>query len=73
VIIDLTKLKKAEEEERDVLQRYLTMVQVERQDFWGGVLTIRWDDLRIIGALFRRTAPAMHRRLTELGVLYAED
>jgi transcriptional regulator with XRE-family HTH domain len=73
VVIDLTKLNNAEGEERDVLQRYLTMVQLERQDFNGRVLTIRWDDLRVIGALFRRTASDMHRRLGELGVLFSQD
>ena len=73
VVIDLTKLNNAEGEERDVLQRYLTMVQLERQDFNGRVLTIRWDDLRVIGALFRRTAADMHRRLAELGVLFNQD
>jgi transcriptional regulator with XRE-family HTH domain len=72
VVIDLTKLNNATGEERDVLQRYLTMVQLERQDFNGRMLTIRWDDLRVIGALFRRTAADMHRRLAELGILYTD-
>jgi transcriptional regulator with XRE-family HTH domain len=72
VVIDLIKLNNATGEERDVLQRYLTMVQLERQDFNGRMLTIRWDDLRVIGALFRRTAADMHRRLAELGILYTD-
>lgn len=69
VTIDLATLTRVEAEEGGILARYVAMVQLERQDFAGRVLTIRWDDLRIIGAWFRRTPDGMYDRLEELGVL----
>jgi transcriptional regulator with XRE-family HTH domain len=69
VAIDLARLSQAPGGERDVLQRYVTMIQVERQDFYGRVFRVRWDDLRILGAWFRLTAEGMYERLCQLGVL----
>ena len=44
-----------------MLNRYLRMIQVQRQDFNGRVLTIRKDDLRaiacILGVGHRRRTP----------------
>ena len=34
-----------------MLKRYLTMIQVQRQDFNGRMLTIRRDDLRAIACI----------------------
>lgn len=69
VAIDLARLSQEPGEERDVLQRYVTMIQVERQDFYGRVFRVRWDDLRILGAWFRLTADGMYERLCQLGVV----
>jgi transcriptional regulator with XRE-family HTH domain len=71
VAIDLARLSQAPGEERDVLQRYVTMIQVERQDFYGRVFRVRWEDLRILGAWFRLTAEGMYERLCQLGVVTA--
>jgi transcriptional regulator with XRE-family HTH domain len=69
VAIDLARLGQAPGEERDVLQRYVTMIQVERRDAYGRALRVRWDDLRILGAWFRLTAEGMYERLCQLGVV----
>src|SRR3982750_2681927 len=45
VTIDLTQLPTLPEPEYEMLQRYLMMIQLQRQDFNGRVLTIRRDDL----------------------------
>src|SRR3954453_1362482 len=68
VTIDLTRLEELAAPERDLLSRYLGMIQVQRQDFNGRVLTIRSEDLRAIACLFETSAEAMRRRLDDLGV-----
>jgi transcriptional regulator with XRE-family HTH domain len=68
VTIDLTKLETLSAPERDMLGRYLGMIQVQRQDFNGRVLTIRSEDLRAIACLFETSADNMRRRLDDLGV-----
>lgn len=70
VRIDLNTLKDVEAPEAAALQRFLATIQVERQDFNGRVLTIRQDDLRVIGATFGRGADEMVAKLDELGLIY---
>src|SRR5207249_3997226 len=48
VTIDLTRLEGLEVPEAEMLHRYASMIQMQRQDFNGRVLTIRGDDLRTI-------------------------
>ncbi|MBV8959301.1 MAG: transcriptional regulator [Actinobacteria bacterium] len=68
IVIDLTRLESLESPNRDLLGRYLRLIQVEREDFNGRVLTIRQDDLRSLATLFDTTPEAMRRHLDELGV-----
>lgn len=68
VTIDLTRLEQADIPEKDLLSRYLGMIQVQRQDFNGRVLTIREEDLRAIACLFETNVEGMRRRLEELGL-----
>ncbi len=70
VRIDLNALKDVEVPEAAALQRFLATIQVERQDFNGRVLTIRRDDLRVIGATFGHGPDEMVARLDELGLIY---
>ena len=68
VSIDLTRLQSITAAEREMLTRYLGMIQVQRQDFNGRVLTIRNEDLRAIACLFETSTESMRRRLDELGL-----
>jgi transcriptional regulator with XRE-family HTH domain len=68
VTIDLTRLESIAAPERDLLRRYLGMIQVQRQDFNGRVLTIRAEDVRAIGCLFDTTAEGMRHRLDALSL-----
>lgn len=70
VIIDLTQMKAARGDLAAALQRFVTTIQVERQDFNGQVLTIRADDLRVIGATFGVTVNDLVNQLIELGLIY---
>jgi hypothetical protein len=49
-----------------MVYRYLSSIQVRRQDFNGRVLTIRADDIRAIAGLFGTDADALLRRLDDL-------
>jgi transcriptional regulator with XRE-family HTH domain len=68
VSIDLNRLQTLDGNDREMLGRYLGMIQVQRQDFNGKVLTIRSEDLRAIACLFETTTDSMRRRLDELGI-----
>jgi transcriptional regulator with XRE-family HTH domain len=70
VTIDLTKLDDAPVPvtERELLQRYLSRIQVERQDFNGRVLTIRTEDLRAIACMFDTDSDRVRAMLKELGL-----
>lgn len=70
VRIDLTTLKDSTGPEAAALQRFLATIQVERQDFNGQVLTVRADDMRVIGATLGLGATEMMERLEELGLLH---
>jgi transcriptional regulator with XRE-family HTH domain len=63
ITIDLTRLEQLDGPEAEMLSRYLSMIQVQRQDFNGRVLTIRRDDVRalacILGTAVEDTAPKL--------------
>jgi transcriptional regulator with XRE-family HTH domain len=69
VRINLTALRDAPGEQAMALRRFLSAIQVERQDFNGEVLTIRADDLRVIGATFGLGTQDMLASLDKLGVV----
>ncbi len=68
VSIDLSRLQTMTGQEREMLTRYLGMIQVQRQDFNGRVLTIRAEDLRAIACLFETSTDIMRRRLDDMGL-----
>ncbi|MCL4448470.1 MAG: transcriptional regulator [Actinobacteria bacterium] len=66
--IDLSKLNQVSGQEKELLRRFLNMIQVQRQDFNGRMITIRTDDVRIIAGMFGLPAEAMVKRFDELGL-----
>ncbi len=70
IAIDLTRLEELRGPEFRMLGRYLRMIQVQRQDFNGRVLTIRSDDLRAIACILDTTAEQTVRKLDELGLRF---
>lgn len=68
VTIDLRRLENLSGPEADMLNRYLTMIQVQRQDFNGRVLTIRKDDLRAIACILGVSVDHASGRLDDLGL-----
>ena len=68
VTIDLTRLEAAPGPDRELIGRYLGMIQVQRQDFNGRVLTVREEDLRAMACLLDTRPELMRRRLEEMGL-----
>jgi transcriptional regulator with XRE-family HTH domain len=69
ITIDLTKLDTVSGPERDPLRRFLSMIQVKRQDFKDQVITIRASDLHAIAYMFGVAPEALAQRLRKLGLL----
>jgi transcriptional regulator with XRE-family HTH domain len=66
VTIDLVRLEGLGTPEAQVLGRYLGMIQVQRGDFNGRMLTVRRDDLRAIACLLDASPDQARQRLDEL-------
>jgi transcriptional regulator with XRE-family HTH domain len=66
--IDLTRLEQLPGPESEMLSRYLRMIQVQRQDFNGRVLTIRRDDMRAIACILGVGEEGADLRLEEMGL-----
>ena len=69
IVIDLTKLGESKTSESEVINRYLKIIQVKRQDFNRRVLTIRRDDLQALAAIIGTTVEDAPQRLAELNLL----
>ena len=69
--LDLTAMEQTEGTDAEMLARYLRMIQVQRGDFNGRVLTVRRDDLRAIACILDVTPDLAVDRLEGLGVLYS--
>jgi len=68
VTLDLTRLETLTGPESTMLTRYLTMIQMQRQDFNGRMLTIRKDDLRAIACILDTSLETTTGRLVDLGL-----
>lgn len=72
VTIDLNVLEGMETTEAMLLTRYLGMIQVQRGDFNGRVLTVRRDDLRAIACLLDTEPDSVRARILELGLHFQQ-
>jgi transcriptional regulator with XRE-family HTH domain len=68
VSIDLLRLAALEAPEKEVLRRYVSMIQIQRGDFNGKVITIRREDVLALGRVFELDETTMRNRLRELGL-----
>lgn len=73
VKLDLAAVERLEAPEAEMLARYLRMIQVQRGDFNGLVLTVRRDDLRAIACILDVTPELAAARLESLGLVYGTD
>ena len=70
ITIDLSRLDALSGPEADMLNRYLEMIQVQRQDFNGRVLTIRSQDLQALAAILGTSVDEAVPRIDALGLAY---
>jgi transcriptional regulator with XRE-family HTH domain len=68
VCIDLEALEARREPEAQTLGRYLSLIQMQRGDFNGKVLTIRRDDVRVLAAILDQSPGGLIERLDDLGL-----
>ena len=68
VCIDLEALESRSEPEAQMLNRYLALIQTQRGDFNGKVLTIRRDDVRVLAAILDQSPGGLIERLDDLGL-----
>ncbi|MCL2396230.1 MAG: transcriptional regulator [Acidimicrobiaceae bacterium] len=68
VKIDLVRLETTQFPERDLLKRYIGMIQLERGDYNGKMITIRAEDLRSLARMLETDEEALQERLDELGI-----
>ena len=66
--IDLVRLHELDDPDAQILSRFATSIQLERQDFNGRMLTIRRSDLRVLAACMGRTVDELGARLEQLGL-----
>ncbi len=68
VTIDLGRLRGIDSTSAQMLVRYLQMIQVQRQDFNGRMLTVRRDDLRAIACILDTSIDSAIEQLDALGL-----
>ena len=68
VTIDLMRLRGLDSPGAELLVRYLQMIQVQRQDFNGRMLTVRRDDLRAIACILDTSLENTVSHLENLGL-----
>lgn len=68
--VDLVALAAKKGAAFEMLGRFLTMIQVQRGDFNGKVLTVRSDDIRAIAAMLNVTTDEVADTLDGLGLLF---
>jgi transcriptional regulator with XRE-family HTH domain len=70
IAIDLVKLSQLAGQPFEMLIRFLRMIQVQRQDFNGKVITVRGDDTRAIAAMLDVPVDQAGERLDALDLLF---
>ena len=70
VAIDIVKLGQLSGQPFEMLVRFLRMIQVQRQDFNGKVITVRGDDQRAIAAMLDVPVDQVGARLDALDLLF---
>jgi len=68
--IDVAKLVQLSGAPFEMLARYLRLIQVQRQDFNGRVITVRGDDTRSIAAMLDVPVDQVGERLAALDLLF---
>lgn len=66
--IDLQVLTARDEPEARALDQFVSILQMQRGDYGGKMLTIRREDVRVLAAVLDRSPEELLERLTRLGL-----
>ena len=66
--IDLVRLHDVDDPDAQIISRFASSIQLERQDFNGRMLTIRRSDLRVLAACLGRSVEDLGVRLEQMGL-----
>jgi transcriptional regulator with XRE-family HTH domain len=68
--IDVAKLSQMQGPQFSMLEKFLRMIQIQRQDFNGKVITVRAHDIRAIAVMLDVSVDEVPARLTSLGLVF---
>jgi len=68
--IDVAKLGQMQGTQFSMLEKFLRMIQVQRQDFNGKVITVRAHDIRAIAVMLEVSVDEVPARLASLGLVF---
>jgi transcriptional regulator with XRE-family HTH domain len=68
--IDVAKLSTMQGQQFEMLERFLRMIQVQRQDFNGKVITVRAHDTRAIAVMLDVPVDQVGEKLADLALLF---
>lgn len=68
--IDVAKLGQMQGAQFSMLEKYLRMIQIQRQDFNGKVITVRQHDIRAIAVMLDVAVDDVPARLASLGLVF---
>lgn len=68
--IDVAKLAQMQGPQFSMLEKLLRMIQVQRQDFNGKVITVRAHDIRAIAVMLDVSVDEVPARLASLGLVF---
>ncbi|MFM8417005.1 MAG: transcriptional regulator, partial [Actinomycetota bacterium] len=68
--IDVAKLSQMQGAQFSMLEKFLRMIQIQRQDFNGKVITVRQHDIRAIAVMLDVAVDDVPARLASLGLVF---
>ncbi|MFM8906045.1 MAG: transcriptional regulator, partial [Actinomycetota bacterium] len=68
--IDVAKLSQMQGAQFTMLEKFLRMIQIQRQDFNGKVITVRQHDVRAIAVMLDVSVDDVPARLASLGLVF---
>jgi transcriptional regulator with XRE-family HTH domain len=68
--IDVAKLSQMQGTQFSMLEKFLRMIQIQRQDFNGKVITVRQHDIRAIAVMLDVAVDDVPARLASLGLVF---
>lgn len=69
IVINLATLSTLSEDQVGPLRRFITMIQIERDDFGNRMMSLRADDLRALAIVYNTSVEALYEQLVDWDLL----